>query len=560
MFTHLSFLIAPCCLFMGSTLDAYSADGSLTPRVEIVNRFRLLDEKMEQLYAKDLDQRLTCGSYKFQHGNSRRYRSECSDQKIESRQYPGNHYFPSNWNPSAWQFRAGYVSRTERKLRLSILGIPKTVKNVECAWNVRTTDSTSVQVHSTTCLNDVANVTLGPERKLNLTVDVTVTLDGKPLKLTQMPVELRDVVIASLGDSFVSGEGNPHMALRRPPPHGARAEWLDVRCHRSLFTGAMIASFRLAMSNPTLSVTFVPLACSGAEIDEGILTANYLGRETASQAASFPESDGSEQWDSPSHSLIYTPANCTDSDKKNCVLPSQISSLRQALCSTSSDSCIKPDVVVVSTGGNELGFGKVVRAAAFGGSPKPAVVQAVKDALRKLPEGYERLYTAIQKFEPKNVLAIGYIDPTRKAPGVYCKDLSWPAGGGRSFVPGFATLFGIGVTEDWTRFAHNQIIVPLNSTFRELANHHKKEGWRFASLSDRLVSHHGYCGAADGTAWFYTYRESGDFQGLIALDTDLNGQEIGYIPSGAMHPNIFGHDRMAGEIKDQLLKLGIGKR
>ena len=124
---------------------------------------------------------------------------------------------------------------------------------------------------------------------------------------------MRDVLIAGLGDSIAAGEGNPDRPvrlsdegfcfrrflgfedqrvlpararrlqrqplLRRPrarDPHAdawARqsARWHSGPCHRSLYGYQMRAALGLAIENPRIAVTFIPLACSGATIAAGFL-------------------------------------------------------------------------------------------------------------------------------------------------------------------------------------------------------------------------------------------------------------------------------------------------
>lgn len=82
-------------------------------------------------------------------------------------------------------------------------------------------------------------------------------------------LEPRDIVVVSIGDSMSSGEGNPE-------PSGAT--WNHVPCHRSSQAGSAKAARLLEDDgNPDTtadahsSVTFVHLACSGANMHEGLL-------------------------------------------------------------------------------------------------------------------------------------------------------------------------------------------------------------------------------------------------------------------------------------------------
>jgi hypothetical protein len=132
--------------------------------------------------------------------------------------------------------------------------------------------------------------------------------DGTAQRLVS-EIKVRDVLIAGMGDSIAAGEGNPDRAIRlsdegfcfkrfggseyfRPGREGftgnkscastpmesgtddwARqsARWLSGPCHRSLYSYQTRAALALAVENPHLAVTFIPLACSGATVEIGFL-------------------------------------------------------------------------------------------------------------------------------------------------------------------------------------------------------------------------------------------------------------------------------------------------
>lgn len=76
---------------------------------------------------------------------------------------------------------------------------------------------------------------------------------------------VQDLLVASIGDSMASGEGNPDQDIA-----GKDAPlWTDTRTHRSLHSGH--AQVAVALENPHHSVTFLSFAASGAKIGEGLL-------------------------------------------------------------------------------------------------------------------------------------------------------------------------------------------------------------------------------------------------------------------------------------------------
>jgi hypothetical protein len=162
------------------------------------------------------------------------------------------------------------------------------------------------------------------------------------------PVVAHDLRIVALGDSFSAGEGNPHAQWRLDHP----AIWLDPRCHRSLMSGPSLAAAFIARRNPHLSVTLLHYGCSGASIADGVATP-WANLETAERlerrnrhfrdvpadqrAAAFPGID---------------------------VPPSQIEQARRDL--TVGGKYYAPDVVLLSVGGNDIGFADIVRGLVLG--------------------------------------------------------------------------------------------------------------------------------------------------------------------------------------------------
>src|SRR6478672_11439489 len=108
------------------------------------------------------------------------------------------------------------------------------------------------------CAFDITSVEPG---KHHLTLD-----DAAGDELAATDVDLRDLLVVSLGDSVASGEGNPD-------PGRIGFHWLEQRCHRSLRSGAAQAARAVEQGDRHSDVTFVPLACSGATIDVGLLGA-----------------------------------------------------------------------------------------------------------------------------------------------------------------------------------------------------------------------------------------------------------------------------------------------
>ncbi|MEE9415952.1 MAG: hypothetical protein V3V01_11755, partial [Acidimicrobiales bacterium] len=100
------------------------------------------------------------------------------------------------------------------------------------------------------------------------TYPATFTLNsGGEVGTTSTDVVVQDWLIIGIGDSNGSGEGTPD--IRRSGT--TAAVWVDQRCDRSGNSYQARSARLLEKTSKSTSVTFVHLACSGAEIDTGLL-------------------------------------------------------------------------------------------------------------------------------------------------------------------------------------------------------------------------------------------------------------------------------------------------
>src|SRR5262249_11801135 len=139
-----------------------------------------------------------------------------------------------------------------------------------------------------------------------------LAVPGESTRRATADIAVRDLLIAGLGDSIASGDGNPDRPVvlsdegfcfrrfasassaeyfrpGRDRFSGDRAcdadhvgdsgrfewarlsaRWMNAACHRSLYGYQLRAALALAIENPHLAVTFLPLACTGATINDGL--------------------------------------------------------------------------------------------------------------------------------------------------------------------------------------------------------------------------------------------------------------------------------------------------
>ncbi len=171
------------------------------------------------------------------------------------------------------------------------------------------TTATAPAGRSTVACNEEVKLRVRHGRTTVASVDI-VLLDGTAQRIVS-EIQVRDVLIAGMGNSIAAGEGNPDRAVRAfrrrlllsqlrrrasitgpgapastatSPAARCRAtmpavsdwarqsaRWMSGACHRSLYGYQMRTALALAVENPHLAVTFIPLACTGATINVGFL-------------------------------------------------------------------------------------------------------------------------------------------------------------------------------------------------------------------------------------------------------------------------------------------------
>jgi hypothetical protein len=208
--------------------------------------------------------------------------------------------------------------------------------------------------------------------------EVEVRKGGAVVARGNAVISVNDVLIVGMGDSVASGEGNPTRKVQLqeksgfcyfrvnsndmfylparaapglrticPPPGSggpdepplpdqtpifekAEAKWLHAPCHRSMYSYQFRAALVRAVEDKHGAVTFVPLACSGATIEEGVL---------ASQPARERPLIGKVRPDR--------------------IVESQISALR-GLVAPNGKVARLPDVILLTIGANDIGFSGLV--------------------------------------------------------------------------------------------------------------------------------------------------------------------------------------------------------
>ncbi len=314
-------------------------------------------------------------------------------------------------------------------------------------------------------------------------VRLEATVDGRELAPRTQQVVVQDWLIVSIGDSVASGEAVPDV------PSATAARWQSTICHRSARAAPAKAAARIERADEHTSVTFIHLACSGAEVRKGLL-GPYAGIE--------PPTSGTKQ-------------------------PPQVRVLNELARRR------QVDAVLVSVGANDVYFGPIVRFCAAvplasncfeerfkppGMSAALPAREAIAQALRDLPGRYEDLAdTLSERIPPGRVHIVQYFDPTRDEHGRTCR-----------------RILG-SVTAHELELARSLVLEPLNRAVSKAGADH---GWNVVGGVAERFEQHGYC--AGRRAWVTTAGRS-----IGALGGPRPQARL----FGTLHPNEAGHEDTA---------------
>jgi hypothetical protein len=335
--------------------------------------------------------------------------------------------------------REVYLSPRDHRVGVTLAGtVPA---NEGCAWTFDDGEGAARQF-SGAC-NDEIKVRLRQGRQTFASVDIILP-DGTAQRLVR-EIQVRDVLIAGMGDSIAAGEGNPDRAVRlsdegfcfkrfdggeyyRPGRAGfsgnkscniifgedagvsdwARqsARWMSGACHRSLYSYQMRTALALAVENPHIAVTFIPLGCTGATINAGFLD---------SQRASECPSPG-------------TGAACPGTSR------AQVAELTDLMATARKHRADRRlDLVLLTIGANDIRFsGMIADIIVEPGAERTlltrgGIIASVDDAKRILerefPGNFGKARAALKPFVGGNlsrVVYVSYGNPALVAPGTPC--------------------------------------------------------------------------------------------------------------------------------------------
>jgi hypothetical protein len=353
------------------------------------------------------------------------------------------------------------------------------------------------------------------------TVNLTVTeedQDGhRDSVTTSQAITVRDILVAGLGDSYGSGEGN--------------YPYEDARCDRSTASAQALAALHLEQADPDhhTSVTFIHLSCSGAKILDPALDDGEADGGLVDPYDGVNPVQGAGQ--------SYHEA-----------LPAQIDELKQLVGSR------HINFLLLSIGGNDMGFASIIKDCIDPGyvidfyawltAPNcnedhqaglrdfDAGIASLPDHFRQLSEALDKLGTDsavvnprdpaafLPILSPESVYITEYPDPTTDDLGNYC---GYPN-------PGTANS-PVGFDADEFKWASQTVATSLNAELKKAAD---AVGWNYVGgIADRFFKH-GYCAS---NRWLYEISDS------LLIQGDTNG---------SFHPNVAGQSAIAQALTPQL--------
>jgi lysophospholipase L1-like esterase len=426
-------LIIACALLMGAlaALPAQWAAAQTAPDApmqiswEVRNRFRLFREERDFLL----------------HTDSARGRSILASEQALELQSDGRGWARNTVNRLCIDL-AGRVSEpctrdSVKESYLTPVDHPVTVKltgqipvGATCAWSFD--DGEGPQQSTFDCAEPV-NLRARYGRPTVATVEVSSGLEAPQRVATEIMV--RDIFIAGLGDSIASGEGNPDRPIAlsdegfcfrsylgtagaqyyRPSRAGYKggraceapdtlqawqrqsALWFNSACHRSLYSYQTRTALALAVQYPHIAVTYLPLACTGATIPDGL-----FGSQRARECPPMKSA-----------------SSCRGT------VNAQLAELREAVTAAKRRQPErKLDLILLSIGANDINFSGLV-ADVIVDTPtervlfrRTGIMGSVDDSraalVRDLPQSFSKLREALKPLvgDMSRVVYVSYANPT----------------------------------------------------------------------------------------------------------------------------------------------------
>ena len=413
--------------------------------------------------------------------------------------------------------RESYLNPADHPVEVRLAGLVPA--GAACTWRFSAAGDPAPLTASADCGEPV---TFRARYGTPTTVSVDVAEPGAAVRRATAEIAVRDLLIAGLGDSVASGDGNPdrpvaladqgfcfrrflaggveyfrpgrvgfsgdracdgdltHAAADRAEWAKLSAWWMNAACHRSLYGYQLRTALALAIETVHAAVTFLPLACTGATIDVGLFN-GQRSRELLCGAGG---------------------AACP------ATTPGQIGELRDLLArARRTQSGRALDLVFLTIGANDIGFSSLIADALIEGRGERALLsragilstaeasQAILD--RKLPQDFSRLRNALKPLvgdDLERVVFVSYGHPALSQDGGPCP-------GGRS---GFDVHPAFGLDAERLRRAAKFVSDSFLPALKNIATCTAKgacadasDAMTFVDRHQAAFAEHGFCAQAE---------------------------------------------------------------
>ena len=324
--------------------------------------------------------------------------------------------------------------------------------------------------------------TFSNAKKYTITVTYELTKHFNK-SITVYPIG--DFVIASIGDSVASGEGNPvvPVSLSTIYAHSAYWDYGGGGCHGSSLAGPGIAANQIRSANSNTKITFIHVACSGAKITDMAGQMNQLTTllPNGQTIDALLMTVGADSVDGGFSSVVDA-----------CVGPYP----------SKSDPTAVPDPTLDCTISSD------------------ANSKNMRDSLATIPNlDYSPIANKISSvplnIPDSNVYITEYFDPTHDSAG------NFPTLAESTLCSADLLL------PDELMYLYYNMVIPLNDRIKTVSNQY---GWHDVGGIASDFLNHGYCIGSSGTSW------------VVSLPTSLKNQ--GNV-SGTSHPNSHGQNDYA---------------
>jgi hypothetical protein len=425
---------APAAVQVAPATTQVAPDAAMQISWEVRNRFRLFREERDFLL----------------HTESARGRSVLASEQALELQSDGRGWARNTVNRLCIDLQGrisepctrdnvkeSYLTPTDHPITVRLTG--EVPVGATCAWSFD--DGDGPQASTFDCAEPV-NLRVRYGRATVATVDVS-SGPAAPQRIST-EIMVRDLFIAGLGDSIASGEGNPDRAIAlsdegfcfrsylgtagtqyyRPSRAGFKggraceapdtlqnwqhysAQWFNSACHRSLYSYQTRTALALAVRYQHIAVTYLPLACTGATIPDGL-----FGPQRARECL-------------PTKSA----ATCQGT------VNAQLGELRAALTAAKKGQPDrKLDLVLLSIGANDINFSGLVadvivdtptERVLFRRTGVMGTVDDSRSALeRDLPQSFVKLREALKPLlggDLSHVVYVSYANPALAEGGSPC--------------------------------------------------------------------------------------------------------------------------------------------